>query len=171
MTEAPSPNDEAATEGESLDVQLQQALAERDEYKGKWARAMADLDNFRRRIQREMEEDRKYLALPLLKALLPGLDGLDRTLAAAETSKNADDLITGVKMVQKQFESSLGQFGVQAIAAVGLEFDPHIHEAITQMPSADHPPMTVLQDVEKGYLLHDRVVRPSKVIVASQPQP
>lgn len=170
MTDVPTPNDETTSEGESLDAQLQQALAERDEYKDKWARAMADLDNFRRRIQREMEEDRKYLALPLLKALLPGLDGLDRTLAAAETSKNADDLITGVKMVQKQFESSLGQFGVQAIAAVGLEFDPNIHEAITQMPSADHPPMTVLQDVEKGYLLHDRVVRPSKVIVASAKQ-
>lgn len=170
MTDVPPPNDETTTEGESLDAQLQQALTERDEYKDKWARAMADLDNFRRRIQREMEEDRKYLALPLLKALLPGLDGLDRTLTAAETSKNADDLITGVKMVQKQFESSLGQFGVQAIAAVGLEFDPNIHEAITQMPSAEHPPMTVLQDVEKGYLLHDRVVRPSKVIVASAKQ-
>lgn len=170
MTDVPPPNDETTTEGESLEAQLQQALTERDEYKDKWARAMADLDNFRRRIQREMEEDRKYLALPLLKALLPGLDGLDRTLTAAETSKNADDLITGVKMVQKQFESSLGQFGVQPIAAVGLEFDPNIHEAITQMPSADHPPMTVLQDVEKGYLLHDRVVRPSKVIVASAKQ-
>lgn len=170
MTDAPPPNDETTTDGESLEAQLQQALTERDEYKDKWARAMADLDNFRRRIQREMEEDRKYLALPLLKALLPGLDGLDLALTAAESSRNADDLITGVKMVQKQFESSLGQFGVQPIAAVGLEFDPNIHEAITQMPSAEHPPMTVLQEVEKGYLLHDRVVRPSKVIVASAKQ-
>lgn len=170
MTEETPPNENPTEAGESLEAQLQRALAERDEYKDKWARALADLDNFRRRIQREMEEDRKYLALPLLKALLPGLDGLDRTLNAAATSKNADDLITGVQMVQKQFESSLGQFGVKAIEAVGLAFDPNVHEAITQMPSAEHPPMTVLQDVERGYLLHDRVVRPSKVIVASAMQ-
>lgn len=170
MTEETPPNENPTEAGESLEAQLQRALAERDEYKDKWARALADLDNFRRRIQREMEEDRKYLALPLLKALLPGLDGLDRTLNAAATSKNANDLITGVQMVQKQFESSLGQFGVKAIEAVGLAFDPNVHEAITQMPSAEHPPMTVLQDVERGYLLHDRVVRPSKVIVASAMQ-
>lgn len=174
MTDETTPNPQPADEGSpveaSLEEQLQQALAERDDFRDKWARAMADLDNYRRRIQREMEEDRKYLAQPLLKALLPGLDGLDRTLQAAQTSKNADDLITGVQMVQKQFETSLAQFGVKSIEAVGQPFDPNVHEAITQMPSADHPPMTVLQDVERGYLLHDRVVRPSKVIVASQPQ-
>lgn len=152
-----------------LAAQLQQAQAERDEFKDKWARALADHDNYRRRIQREMEEDRKYLALPLLKALLPGLDGLDRTINAAGTAQSVDNLVVGLQMVVKQLESSLGQFGVQPIAAVGQMFDPNVHEAITQVPSAEHPPLTVLQDVERGYMLHDRVVRPSKVIVAAKP--
>lgn len=169
MADEQSPGNAADSASVDLAAQLQQAQSERDEYKDKWARALADHDNYRRRIQREMEEDRKYLALPLLKALLPGLDGLDRTINAAGTAQSVDNLVVGLQMVVKQLESSLGQFGVQPIAAVGQMFDPNIHEAITQVPSADHPPLTVLQDVERGYMLHDRVVRPSKVIVASKP--
>lgn len=169
MADEQSPGNAADSASVDLAAQLQQAQSERDEYKDKWARALADHDNYRRRIQREMEEDRKYLALPLLKALLPGLDGLDRTINAAGTAQSVENLVVGLQMVVKQLESSLGQFGVQPIAAVGQMFDPNIHEAITQVPSAEHPPLTVLQDVERGYLLHDRVVRPSKVIVASKP--
>ena len=167
----PQPSDEsaeAAANPDTPEVDVAALLAERDDYRNKWARAMADLDNYRRRIQKEMEEDRKYAAIPLLKALLPGLDGLQLTLKAAESSKNADDLITGVQMVVKQFESSLSNVGINPIAAAGEAFDPHLHEAITQRPSADHPPMTVLDEVERGYTLHDRVVRPTKVIVSSQ---
>ena len=169
MADEQSPGNAADSASVDLAAQLQQAQSERDEYKDKWARALADHDNYRRRIQREMEEDRKYLALPLLKALLPGLDGLDRTINAAGTAQSVENLVVGLQMVVKQLESSLGQFGVQPIAAAGQMFDPNVHEAITQAPSAEHPPLTVLQDVERGYMLHDRVVRPSKVIVASKP--
>ena len=70
-------------------------------------------------------------------------------------------------MTLKQFEEILGRNDAKAIPGVGLPFDPNLHEAITQMPSADHPPMTVLMEVERGYVLHDRVVRPSKVIVSA----
>ena len=150
----------------TLQEQLQAALAERDQFKEKWTRALADLDNYRRRVQREMEEDRKYAALPLLKSLLPAFDGLDRTLTAASQSKNSDELIVGVQLTIKQLETALNGFGATSIAAVGQPFDPNRHEAISQMPSAEHPPMTVLQDVERGYMLHDRIVRPSKVIVS-----
>lgn len=141
-------------------------IAERDEYKNKWARALADLDNYRRRVQKEMEEDRKYAAIPLLKAVLPGLDGLQLALRAAATSQNAEELITGVQMVAKQFDAALGAVGIAPINSVGQPFDPNLHEAISQRPSADVPPMTVLDEVERGYTLHDRVVRPSKVIVS-----
>ncbi|MEK6262834.1 MAG: nucleotide exchange factor GrpE [Planctomycetota bacterium] len=159
-------NDETAP---TLEEQLQTALAERDQFKDKWTRALADHDNYRRRVQREMDEDRKYAALPLLKTLLPAFDGLDRAVFAAAQSKNADELIGGVQLTLKQLETALNGFGAKSIAAQGQPFDPNQHEAISQLPSAEHPPMTVLHDIERGYMLHDRVVRPSKVIVSVAP--
>lgn len=150
----------------TVEEQLQAALAERDQFKEKWTRALADLDNYRRRVQKEMEEDRKYAVLPLLKALLPAFDGFDRAILAANQSKNADELIKGVQLTMKQLETALNGFGVKSIPAAGQPFDPNLHEAISQMPSAEHPPMTILHDVERGFTLHDRIVRPSKVIVA-----
>lgn len=161
-TKSAAPGADAPT----LQEQLQAAQAERDQFKEKWARALADLDNYRRRVQREMEEDRKYAALPMLKSLLPAFDGLDRAVQAAAQSKNAEQLIEGIQLTMKQLEAALNGFGAKSIPAVGLPFDPNMHEAISQLPSTDQPPMTVLHDVERGYMLHDRVVRPSKVIVA-----
>lgn len=153
-------------DGLTLQEQLQATRAERDQFKEKWTRAMADLENYRRRMQREMEEDRRYSALPVLKALLPAFDGLDRAVAAAAQSRNADELIQGIEITLRQLEAAMNGFGARSIEAVGQPFDPNLHEAISQMVSQDVPPMTVLQDVERGYVLHDRVVRPSKVIVA-----
>ncbi|MCX7407145.1 MAG: nucleotide exchange factor GrpE [Planctomycetales bacterium] len=153
----------------TVEEQLQTALAERDQFKDKWTRALADHDNYRRRINREMDEDRKYAALPLLKTLLPAFDGLDRAIFAASQSKNADELIGGVQLTIKQLETALNGMGAKSIAALGQPFDPNQHEAISQAPSAEHPPMTVLHDIERGYILHDRIVRPSKVIVSIAP--
>ena len=159
---AATPDDTSAAASD----ELQSVQAERDDYMDKWARAQADLQNYRKRMQREMEEDRKFAVVPLVKAFLPALDNLQRAVQAAATSKKADDLITGVEMVVRQFEAALASVGVETIDAVGQPFDPNLHEAITQAPSADHPPMTVLQDVERGYVLNDRVIRPTKVIVS-----
>lgn len=172
MSDSNSQQSEQTTSasGETLEQRLQSLVAERDDYMDKWTRARADLENYRKRIQKEMEEDRKYAALPLLRSMLPALDGLDRALRSAKQSKNADELLKGIELVVKQFESALSNSGVQTVHAIGQPFDPNQHEAIQQMPSAQHPPMTVLDDVERGYLLHDRVVRPSKVIVSSAPQ-
>ena len=156
----------AADAEATLPEQLQAALAERDEYKDNWARSKADLDNFRKRVYREMDDERKYQSLPLLKSLLPAFDGLDRAVFAASKSKNFDDLLNGVQMTIKQIESAITGHGVRSIVAEGQSFDPNLHEAISQLPTSDYPPMTVLNDVERGYMLHDRVVRPSKVIVS-----
>jgi molecular chaperone GrpE len=158
-----------AVEEPTLAEQLQAALTERDQFKDKLARAMADLDNFRKRVYREMDDERKYQSLPLLKSLLPVFDGLDRAVAASAQSRNFDDLLNGVQLTIKQLETVLAGHGAKPIAAQGQPFDPHLHEAISQVPSKDQPPMTVLNDVERGYTLHDRVVRPSKVVVATAP--
>lgn len=159
-----TPSDASASE-----ATLQTLTAERDDFRDKWARARADLENYRRRVQREMEDDRKYAATPIVKALLPGIDGLQRALKAASTSKNTDELIAGVEMVAKQFEAALIGLGVQPIDAIGKPFDPNVHEAIAQIPSPDKPAMTVIDDIERGYTLHERIVRPSKVIVSAGP--
>jgi molecular chaperone GrpE len=158
-----------ASETSTVAEQLKAAIAERDQYKDKWTRALADLENFRKRIYREMDDERKYQSVPILKSMLPIFDGLDRAVVAASKSKNFDDLLNGVQMTIKQIETALAGHGAKPIVAQGQLFDPHLHEAISQAPSAEHPPMTVLADVERGYTLHDRVIRPSKVVVSIAP--
>ncbi|HUQ71676.1 MAG TPA: nucleotide exchange factor GrpE [Planctomycetaceae bacterium] len=169
MTDSAATPDQTTSSSAATPDELQAALAERDDFKEKWARSQADLQNYRKRMQREMEEDRKFAVVPLVKAMLPGLDNLQRALQAASASKSVDELVTGVEMVVKQLEAAFIAAGVQPIIAEGQPFDPNRHEAISQMPSADVPPMTVLNDVERGYVLNDRVIRPTKVIVSSTP--
>ena len=147
--------------------QLQIALAERDTHLQNWLRSQADLENYRKRTQKEMEQERQYRALPLVRDVLPILDNLQRALDAARTSNDPSQLVQGVQMVAKQFEDVLGKHAVKPIDAVGQPFDPNLHQAIQQMPAADKPPMTVLCEYEKGYTLHDRVVRPSVVVVSA----
>lgn len=161
---ADGPINPEATSNDSDDVS--KLVAERDDFREKWIRTSADLENYRRRMQRDLAEQRKYESLALLKAMLPALDNLDRAIQAASTNSNIEELVAGLGMVVKQFETALASVGATPIVAVGQAFDPNRHEALTQMPSADHPPMTVLQEVERGYELADRVVRPSKVVVS-----
>lgn len=149
---------------------LQEAIAERDAAVDRALRTQAELENYRRRMQRERDEDRRYAALPLVRDLLPGLDNLQRALDAAQHTDDLAAMLQGVEMVAAQIQEILTRHGAEPIAAVGEPFDPNRHEAITQMPSTEHPPMTVIDEIERGYMLHDRVIRPSKVIVSVAPQ-
>src|SRR5690606_20743417 len=99
----------------------------------------------------------------------PGLDNLQRALQAAKTTRDLDQLVQGVQMVAQQLDDALARHNVTPIASHGEPFDPNVHEAIQQSPSNEHPALTVLHEVERGYKLRDRVVRPSKVIVSSGP--
>jgi molecular chaperone GrpE len=148
---------------------LAAVIAERDEYKDRLLRSHAELDNFRKRLQRERDEERRYAVGPIVRDLLPVLDNLQRAVAAAERGGTIEDLRQGMSMVLQQSRELLAKHQVHPISAVGQPFDPNRHEALTQMPSADQPAMTVLQEVEGGYTLHDRVLRPTKVIVSSGP--
>lgn len=162
---------ESADDGPaSLSDQLAAALAERDANYERFLRSQAEFDNYRKRIQREVDEERKFAALPFVRELLPAIDNLRRAADAARAVDENSDLVKGIDLVLQQIEQSLSRHGVTAIPAVGEAFDPHLHEALTQMPSADHPPLTVLQELERGYKLHDRVVRPGKVIVSQAAQ-
>ena len=149
----------------SLDEQLEATRTERDDNFGKWQRSLADLENYRRRVQREMDEARTFQALPLARDLLPGLDNLQRAIQAAEANEAAADLVAGVRMVLEQVIGVLARHGVEPIPALGEAFDPGVHEAIQQVPSDEHEPMTVIEEVEQGFRIGERVVRPAKVIV------
>jgi molecular chaperone GrpE len=153
----------------TLEEQLQQAIAERDANLERWQRTQAEFENYRKRSQKEQEQERLYRNLGLVREILPVLDNLQRAVQAAKGTRDVEQLLQGVQMVVQQFTDALARNSIVAIQATGQPFDPNLHEAIQQLPSADHPPMTVLQEVEQGYQLHDRVVRPTKVIVSMAP--
>lgn len=160
---------EAAQEMPTLEEQLQTAISERDENQDRFLRSQAELDNARKRHQRELAQLRQYAAAPIIQDLLPSLDNLKRAIDAAENVDQVDELKRGVEMVAKQILDVFAKYQVTAIDALGKSFDPNLHEALQQMPSDEYPPMTVIQELEQGFILNDRVIRPTKVIVSSGP--
>ena len=130
-------------------------------------RAQAELENFRKRSRRQLEDERKYADLPMMRALLPVLDNIDRAIQAASVTKDADALLEGIELVAKQLQDVLGQRACQPIDALHAPFDPNQHEAILMRPDVDHPANTVVEVVQPGFQLHDRVVRPTQVIVSN----
>lgn len=128
----------------------------------------AEAENFRKRLQRDSEQQLRYANAPLIRDLLDVIDNLNRAREVAATDTgNSSALLEGVHMVIQQLTGVLNKFACKPIESVGKPFDPNFHEAIAQMPSADVPTGCVLQEVAVGYVLHDRVIRPSQVIVSS----
>jgi molecular chaperone GrpE len=154
----------------SLREQLEAAQAERHANRENWLRTQAELENYRKRVQREMDEARRYQVLPLARDVLPVVDNLRRAIAVAEEGGDRTGLVDGIRLVLKQLEDTLSRHDVKPIEAAGQPFDPNLHEALQQVPSAEQPPMTVLQEYQRGYRLHDRVIRPSQVVVSKQPE-
>lgn len=132
-------------------------------------RTAAEFDNFKKRAQKEKDDAAKFGNEKLLKEFLPVMDNLERALDHAE-QHDLKQVIEGVKLVQKLFESTLARHGVVGFSAVGLPFDPAFHEALMQQES-DQPPNTVVSEMAKGYKLHDRLVRPAAVVVAKARTP
>ncbi|TMA18311.1 MAG: nucleotide exchange factor GrpE [Deltaproteobacteria bacterium] len=127
-------------------------------------RTAAEFDNFRKRVQKEKDDLRKFAVESLLKDFLPVADNLERALDHAE-EHDLRQVIEGVRLVQKMLADSLGKHGIVAFSAVGQPFDPNVHEALMQEDS-DKPPGTVVSEMARGYKLHDRLVRPAAVVVA-----
>jgi molecular chaperone GrpE len=153
---------EQAAEIDRLRSELAQA-------KDRALRSLAELDNYRKRADRMVEEERRYACLPLLRDLLPVLDNVKRAIEASEKNPDATSLREGVELVARQLEGVLSKHHCNPITALHQPFDPNYHEALLQQPSTEFPPNTVLQEVRTGFVLHDRVVRPSQVIVSAPP--
>ena len=151
---------EEARPAESLHTELQEA-------KDRALRTQAELENYRKRVARETREQHRYADLPLMRDLLPVLDNMDRAIEAAEKTHDTASLLEGVKMVARQLEEVLQRHDCVRIRALNEPFDPHLHEAISQQPSDEHPAGTVVLETQTGFQLHDRVVRPSQVIVST----
>ncbi len=143
---------------------LRQQLAEAND---RALRAQAELENFRKRSRRELNDELRYADLPLLRDLLPVLDNVDRAIQAAATTRDADALLEGVQMVAKNLEDVLHRRQCIPIEALHEPFDPNRHEAIAMRADPDHPANTVVEVVQPGFQLHDRVVRPAQVIVST----
>jgi molecular chaperone GrpE len=145
---------------------LRKRAAERDQFLDLLQRTKADFDNYQKRNQREREQERRYQYGPFVRDLLPVFDNLQRATAAAKQAGEQGPLVQGVAMVQNQFLDLLKRYGITPIDPIGKPFDPNLHEAIAQQPAPGQPPNMVIQVVELGFLNHDRVLRPAKVVVS-----
>lgn len=161
------PQAQPPSEGEGLEARLQKAERQRDEFANLAKQARADFENYQKRAARDLATERRFAQMPLAGDLLPALDNLERAMAAAKQAGDSGPLAQGVAMVQAQLLDVLRRHGVTKIEAQGQPFDPNLHQAVMQQPSAEHPSQTVLQVLEQGYLIHDRVLRPARVVVST----
>jgi molecular chaperone GrpE len=174
--QAPRSNDELEKELKEVKATLELSAELAKETHGRLKdtherqlRAVADLDNYKKRAAREREEAEKFAIGKLLKELLPVLDNLDRALEHAAATAAEGPLATGVQATRKLFDDILGKFGVKSFSAKGQPFDPNRHEAMQQIPTSEVPPGTVAKEIVRGYLLNDRLLRPALVGVAVAP--
>lgn len=149
---------------------LEQAKKEAQGYHERWLRAAADLENYRKRALREREDAEKFSNEKLLRDFLPVVDDLERAVAAigAVEDETTAKLVEGVRMVQKKFLAQLERHGVATFEAEGKAFDPAQHEAVQQI-NAEQPPGQVVSQLQRGFMLHDRLLRPALVVVSMGP--
>ncbi len=163
--EASTPADPAEEEATPADP-LEAARAEATRLKDALMRTAADFDNFRKRSRREVEDARRTGRVDLLKELLPVFDNLERGVQSAQRAQDVKAVADGLTMILKQFEATLGRAGITRVPTIGSIFNPSVHEAIQQVETAEHPPGTVVAEVQPGYLHGDRLVRAAMVVVA-----
>jgi molecular chaperone GrpE len=154
---------------EALQTRVSDAEQKRDEYLDLLQRTRADFENYQKRALRETIQERKYAHADLANDLLGALDNLDRATSAAQQAGDKSPLAQGVMLVQTQLLDILRRHGITPIEAQGKPFDPNQHQAIMQQPAPDLPPNSVIQVLELGFMIHDRVLRPAKVIVSTAP--
>ncbi|MFV0414976.1 MAG: nucleotide exchange factor GrpE [Chthoniobacterales bacterium] len=168
LAEQAAPGEEVATENDTAEEN--DPTAEVLKYKDMALRAKADLDNFRKRMQRDREDSIRYANTSLLERLLPILDNFELGLGAAKNDSDTGSLIQGLEMVQKQLQEFLKDSGVEVIPHEGA-FDPNLHEAVGHQPSEEIPEGNIIMQHRSGYKLKDRLLRPATVVVSAGPNP
>jgi molecular chaperone GrpE len=146
--------------------ELDKLKAERDSLLDRLARAQAEFENARRRASKEQQDFRDYAAADTIKPLLPVLDSFERAL---QVKSEPADFRSGVELIYKQLQDALAKVGVKAVPAKGEPFDPHVHEAIEMVETTDAPDHEVIEELQRGYKIKDRLLRPAMVKVAKNP--
>jgi molecular chaperone GrpE len=160
---------EGTRENGGAEVSIQSLQVQLADAEKRVLMAHADLDNFRRRTRRDMQDQLRYATLGLMSELLESVDNLQRAIESYEQDPNGEGLVEGVKMVAKQIATTLENNGCKKIEAVGQPFDPNLHQALQMQPSNEFEPNTVMMDLRPGFQLYDRVVRPAQVFVSTGP--
>lgn len=156
----------SAFESEQEETGLDSLRKQADENMERYLRTQADFDNFRRRSRLEKEDFAKYASSKVVEQLLPVLDNFERAIMASKDSKDIESLLKGIEMIQRQLGQVLEQEGLKHLEAVGQPFNPEFHQAIMQVESEEHEEGTVVEELQKGYVFKDKVLRPAMVKVA-----
>ncbi|CAM4230153.1 molecular chaperone GrpE [Paenibacillus endophyticus] len=159
--------EESEVEVLEADSRYAELVKQAEENQQRFLRAQADFDNFRRRTLKEKEELGQYASMKLIGQLLPVVDNFERAVAAASVNGDFESLAKGVDMIFRQLEQTLEQEGLKAMNVVGEPFNPDFHQAIMQVESDEHEEGIVVEEVQKGYILKDKVLRPAMVKVSS----
>ena len=149
-----------------LQEELERLKTDVDESHNRYLRALADFDNFRKRQREETVRRAELAREEIILKLLPILDNFERALAAAEEQHSYDSLVAGVSLTLRQVREMLAREGVEPIEAVGQEFNPELHEAMMRVETDEYADNTVVDELEKGYVINGKVLRPSRVRVA-----
>ncbi|AMQ74837.1 MULTISPECIES: nucleotide exchange factor GrpE [Bacillus amyloliquefaciens group] len=158
-------HEETAGQEEALQHQIDELQGLLDEKENKLLRVQADFENYKRRSRLEMEAAQKYRSQNVVTEILPALDNFERALQVEAESEQTKSLLQGMEMVRRQLMDALEKEGVEAIEAVGQEFDPNLHQAVMQVEDENFGSNIVIEELQKGYKLKDRVIRPSMVKV------
>ncbi len=152
---------------ERLTAELDERIRECEEHKSNYLRARADLDNYRKRAEKEKTDFAAYANEKLMTELLPVIDNFERALAhAGDEGKNAESITAGVKLIMDQLKGVLVKAGLAEVGAAGERFDPNIHHAISHASKPGAEPGTIVEEFQKGYMLKGRLLRPAMVSVA-----
>jgi molecular chaperone GrpE len=162
--------DTTGAEMATLQSKLTEAEQQREQYLDLAQRTRAEFENYQKRMARDQATERRYAQAPLAADLLATIDNLDRATVAAQQAGEKGPLVQGVSMVQSQLLDILRRHGITRMDVQGKPFDANLHEAVMQQPTVEYPPHTVVQVLEPGYMLHERVLRPARVIVSAQPE-
>ena len=167
------PGSEEAQEAEPEEIVDEAQKEPPVDYQDKYIRLHAEFDNFKKRMSKEKSETLKYAQMPLLRDLTGVMDNLERAVIHAKNNENQDQqaFVAGVDMVTRQIGGIFERYGMVRIEAKGEPFDPTRHEAISVVEDAGIPENTITEEVQTGYFLHDRIVRPAMVMVSKKPAP
>lgn len=164
--EQPSDSEQDHSEGD-VNKEIEELKKQSEENYNRFLRVQADFDNFRRRTVKEKEETAKFASSKVIEQLIPVMDNFERAISAGEENSDNDSMVEGVKMVFKQIEQIFEKEGVEPIPAEGEAFDPNYHQAVMQVESDEHDAGIVVEELQKGYKMKGRVLRPSMVKVSS----